>query len=115
MIKRENVIRVYSGKSGCMCGCNGTYSKPKSSSCNEGHKVSETHVSRVLNFLADNAKEVRYQHISGNEWCAYIDGRSNSWAPGSGRNNVVYYMADVNLGMMPFAPTVLPLPKTISV
>ena len=90
MIKRQNVIRVYSGKSGCMCGCNGTYSKSKVSPVVdkrniEDTKISETHVSRVLNYLADNKGRVRYQHIGGDEWCAYIDER------GDGRNNVVYY------------------------
>ena len=25
-IQVENVLKVYSGKNGCMCGCNGTYS-----------------------------------------------------------------------------------------
>lgn len=29
IIKRENVLMVYTGKRGCMCGCNGKYRYPK--------------------------------------------------------------------------------------
>lgn len=30
MIKKEQITRVYSGKVGCACGCQGTYSTNKS-------------------------------------------------------------------------------------
>lgn len=30
MVALDNVARVYNGKSGCMCGCNGSYDTPES-------------------------------------------------------------------------------------
>lgn len=62
----HNIDRVYSGKQGCMCGCNGNY-------YTEGRMIK-----RVYNIVMSHPK----LKIEGT--FAYIDDRS-------GRNYVVYF------------------------
>jgi len=61
VIKREHVMMVYTGKQGCMCGCNGKYKYRKDAvaagKTNRGYdvkpdEVNEGVVTRVLNELA---------------------------------------------------------------
>jgi hypothetical protein len=60
-IDRNNVLMVYTGKSGCMCGCGGKYRYPKANVdlaltsrgyALEPEEINEGTVTRVLNQLA---------------------------------------------------------------
>lgn len=60
-IKRENVLMVYTGKLGCMCGCNGKYRYTKESAAlakaHRGYEcqpeeINEGQVTRVLKLMA---------------------------------------------------------------
>lgn len=72
-IDRANVLMVYTGKQGCMCGCNGKYRYPKANR-ELGHtqrgyplnddEVNEGTVTRVLNQLAQRA-DVEVMEIYG--------------------------------------------------
>ena len=66
-IKRENVTRVYSGKSGCMCGCQGKYSdKPAM-------------MTRIFNEVNNHPNKKTDENVK----CIYLDV--------NGRNKVVYF------------------------
>lgn len=61
VIKREDVLMVYTGKRGCMCGCLGKYRYTKASAelavRNRGYtcrpeEINEGQVTRVLNIMA---------------------------------------------------------------
>ena len=66
----DNIERVYSGKSGCMCGCNGKYT------CNEGTDLpswqGEINV-RSVKIIAGkvlNHPAVKFEEQAN---CAYVD------------------------------------------
>ena len=66
----NNVVRAYTGKPGCMCGCKGKYSTP-----------------------ADNARSVKiiYNKVMNNpakQWC---DGANCFYVDNGNRNLVVYF------------------------
>ncbi len=64
---KDNVVRVYTGKLGCMCGCQGKYST-------EGRGVSITY-NKVMNH-----PNVRFDDAAN---CAYVETET--------RNLVVYF------------------------
>ena len=60
MLKLEQTTRSYSGKPGCMCGCNGTY--------NEGERARKLAITQLLNNPA-----VKFDSWSGGEeGCLYV-------------------------------------------
>jgi hypothetical protein len=69
----NNVVRVYNGKPGCMCGCNGKYRTP-----------------------ADNARSVKimYNKIMNNP--AKVVDEVNGWVYVTNRekNQVIYFLED---------------------
>jgi hypothetical protein len=66
----ENVTQTYSGKPGCMCGCNGIYKDIKSSP-----KAVKSQYTRIMN----NPDVVLDEEVP----CAYVETPT--------RNNVVYF------------------------
>lgn len=61
VIKREDVLMVYTGKRGCMCGCNGKYRYPKANAelgkRQRGYEINpdelnDAQVTRVLKRMA---------------------------------------------------------------
>jgi hypothetical protein len=88
-IKIENVMQVYSGKSGCMCGCNGKYKIPthmrEVADKTRGYPhsdedVSDIAVKRMFNRFM---KEINSWKIDMESRCVYRDNGS--------RNNVIYF------------------------
>lgn len=73
-IDHTNVVRVYSGKSGCMCGCNGSY--------REEERSKKNMLTRVLKqaYEIDMWRGVDSEGVAGAIWVD--DGR---------RTQVVYY------------------------
>jgi hypothetical protein len=59
-IRREDVLRAYSGKTGCMCGCKGSYYCPASTPVEkrESAKVSEAQVTRIVEAMNLQAERV---------------------------------------------------------
>jgi len=88
MIEFNKVVRSYNGRSGCMCGCRGTYSVPTHSTNEDERarsKVSDRSVKIAIKKINDainwnDPKDVE-KHV--NEDHAYIDDGS--------RNTVVYF------------------------
>lgn len=79
-IDHTNVVRVYSGKSGCMCGCNGTY--------REEERSKKNMLTRVLksDFHIDMWNRVDSEGILG---CL--------WNDDGNRTQVVYFGPGVKL------------------
>ena len=70
MLKVEHTTRAYSGKPGCMCGCNGTY--------NEGERARKLAITQLL-----KDPRVHLQTWSnGEEGCLYL--------VAAARNRVLY-------------------------
>jgi len=80
IIKREDVLMVYTGKNGCMCGCLGRYRYTKESSvlaqANRGYaceakEINEAQVTRVLKLIAtlDNVEVSEIYGKGGDSLC----------------------------------------------
>lgn len=72
MLTVDQTVRTYSGKPGCMCGCNGTYNKSE-----RARKLAITQLTRN--------PEVKLE-TWGNEGCLFV--RSET------RNRVLYLTAE---------------------
>jgi hypothetical protein len=62
VLRREDVLRVYTGKQGCMCGCRGRYyvGKAMADKADEmGASVNEAQVSRVLGLINAASRDAR--------------------------------------------------------
>lgn len=71
-VRREDVLRVYSGRTGCMCGCRGRYYT--TSTCREADtEVSDAQVTRVLRTLAASASAVEVDVGLYGETIAYLE------------------------------------------
>lgn len=77
---RQNVVKVYSGKPGCMCGCRGnwTYSENAKSDCGYEPTRNERVVSRIYNAVMSNPDRI----TDVDAGCVYVNGN---------RNMVVYF------------------------
>jgi len=74
MLKVEHTVRSYTGKPGCMCGCNGTY--------NEGERARKLAITALLKNPA-----VRFDSWSGGEeGCVFVVTAT--------RNRVLYLNAE---------------------
>lgn len=76
-ISFDKVIKVYNGKSGCMCGCNGTYSTTSVAKENGIKEIEHTDVNdrrakMMINKLVKDARTQVEQHHGG-IMCAYIE------------------------------------------
>lgn len=63
MLTLENTVRAYSGKRGCMCGCNGSY--------NEGDRARKMAATALLKNLA--VKLHAWKESGGDAGCLYVD------------------------------------------
>jgi hypothetical protein len=88
--KLEDVVSVYSGKPGCMCGCLGIYKyssiHQEYASENRGYKVEESEISdiavkRMFNKFAKNLDQVK--QYKGIDYIYFIDTDT--------RTNVIYF------------------------
>jgi len=79
-LTKEDVLRVYSGRPGCRCGCKGTYRAPacnaKQAEASCGYKlddedISDRQVTRVLNVLKRNSDDC-HQELADPK-CKYIN------------------------------------------
>lgn len=75
-INPAKVVRSYSGRQGCMCGCRGTYQETPAS------------IKRVVNNMNKIVAEGRGSFVYDEEYatCVYID-----FTDGSDKNMVVYF------------------------
>jgi len=99
MIKFEDVFKSYNGKSGCMCGCNGTYKLPSADLIALGNENSgwdaydasnvsprsvKIAVSKINKALAAGSKDANIDYdVNDQPMFAYVDDGS--------RNTVVYF------------------------
>lgn len=99
MINFEDVCMSYNGKSGCMCGCNGTYKLPTADHitlANESNgydaydessvspRSVKIAVSKINKALAAGSKDAAIDNDrDGKPYCAYFDDGN--------RNTVVYF------------------------
>ena len=83
MYTLANVIKVYSGKPGCMCGCNGKYSYTAKSAVEDGpgYDVSEFVNERSVKILFNKVMNNPEHKMDGN--IAYVETAT--------RNLVVYF------------------------
>jgi hypothetical protein len=83
-VDKKYVTRVYSGKPGCMCGCNGIYRYPSNlnrtaAGLNRGYaiddkEINDKFVNRVLGYV--NANLETAEIVPGEYIMVTIDGRS---------------------------------------
>lgn len=94
-IDRANVLRVYTGKQGCMCGCLGKYRATKASAEQAGadrgypltpDEVNEGQVTRVLNIMA-TLDNVEVMEIYGRDGDSLYYG----WDDPEGNRRVAVY------------------------
>jgi|HubBroStandDraft_2_1064218.scaffolds.fasta_scaffold444150_2 hypothetical protein len=90
-ITPEEVLKVYSGRPGCGCGCRGSYwvnpshlerANKERGYAYEGSEISLPNINRVLNIMKKRANEVETQNTltDGNiAIYAIEDGRRNFW------------------------------------
>ena len=96
MIKFEDVSKAYTGKVGCMCGCNGTYHVASHFGVENGNKdcgyeaydkcndrAVKMAVNKLNKLIDWNDPDMVKKHVT-NEW-AYVD-------HGNGRTVCVYFM-----------------------
>jgi len=109
MFKFEQVFQSYNGKSGCMCGCNGTYKLPthtkiedanaevgykaydEENISNRSVKIALKKINEALNFVGPHRRYFNYgvdYNKDGKLFCAYIDDGD--------RTSVVYFTEGVN-------------------
>lgn len=82
-IKSEKIARVYSGKSGCMCGCRGKYWSATWADDKNYQEKSDRQIKRVVRVLNDAIKagsKIEYDRWSN---CFYLDNDN--------RNYVAYF------------------------
>lgn len=66
-LKREDVLRVYSGRRGCACGCRGTYYVGKADAAHEdasGSTVSDAQVTKIVGTINASSRTAR-RHAEG--------------------------------------------------
>lgn len=70
---RSNVLKVYSGRPGCMCGCNGNWTYPVGGQNDVGYEVTQNDrvVSRIYNkvFASDDQQQL---DVPGTK-CVYVE------------------------------------------
>lgn len=63
----QQIVKVYSGKSGCMCGCRGkwTYTNYGAENHNPGYepKVNQGTVTRISNLVLNNPARKVYDNV----------------------------------------------------
>lgn len=80
MLTHNNIDKVYSGKPGCMCGCNGNYSK--------SDKAKKSALTRMLK---TNYKVQMFSKSHDNLGCLYFDNERGT------RTNAIYLKKDAVL------------------
>ena len=74
MIDRSKVVRAYSGKSGCMCGCKGTYNTDETSKGTVTKIVNKLNESPNTKYLAE--ANCFYLDENGRNLVVYVDPES---------------------------------------
>lgn len=78
-IDTSNIVKVYNGKCGCMCGCNGKYSY------NPGHTEYTSEINpRSVKIIAK--KVLLNPNVKFEEYFAYVEDRAHD------KNQVVYFV-----------------------
>ena len=84
-MQAQNIFKVYSGKIGCMCGCNGKYSYTPDGAVNQGpgYDVSDSVSERSVKIIAK--KVLSNPAVKFEENFAYVEDRV------ANRIRVVYF------------------------
>ena len=81
----SNIVKVYSGKCGCMCGCLGKYSYTADGAINygPGYDVSDKVNERSVKIIA--GKVLNHPNVKFEDNYAYVEDRA------ANKNQVVYF------------------------
>lgn len=92
MITVDNIVKVYSGRTGCMCGCNGTYR-----TTDRAKKMALTKMLKENYTLQLWGDTTAASGGSNDVGCMYVETRD---AMGKGRCNAIYLKGPLNLAGM---------------
>ena len=81
-LKLDNVVKVYSGKRGCMCGCNGTYkyATAHQDECGYEPETSDRACKRMFNIFKADPDDWKLDFVAN---CVYREVAT--------RINVIYF------------------------
>ena len=82
-ISFKNIQKTYCGKTGCACGCGGTYAAPEHADVNhytaKSDRTVKIRLNKILKALESNPEAVEVDHFGDTEIWSYEYGNENEY------------------------------------